>query len=308
MDGIHISTEELIALRGVARHVGRRVRRRKSDAPSGAQASFRRGRGMDYDESRPYQQGDDVKRIDWRVTARTGHMHTKVYQEETEQTFCMVVDVGAQMAFGTRRQLKSVLAGRFAALVSWLALERGDRIGGVVVSDNGVECVQPSSSVRDVVALFHAMERLQVQPGSPGQASQLSQALAALAGMRRRGASVVVLADLLNVDGVLDGGTTISQLAQCARLGPTYVGCIVDPLEAALPVAADYRLSNGTREWVVRGLAQRDRARHATQFADRWLALTGACARANVELFELNNAELAEDLILAEAPRFQFSS
>ena len=94
-----------------------------------------KGRGMEFSEARPYQPGDDVRHIDWRVTARTGRTHTKLYREERERTVMLVLDQCRQMFFGSRKRLKSVQAARMAALMGWRALLRGDRVGGILFSE-----------------------------------------------------------------------------------------------------------------------------------------------------------------------------
>ena len=94
-----------------------------------------KGRGMEFSESRPYQYGDDVRYIDWRVTARTGTSHTKLFREERERPVMLVLDLSREMFFGTRQRLKSVQAARIAALIGWRALLLGDRVGGVIFSE-----------------------------------------------------------------------------------------------------------------------------------------------------------------------------
>mgnify|MGYP002151030683 FL=1 len=86
---------------------------------------------MEFAEARSYQYGDDVRHIDWRVTARTGTTHTKLFREERERPVMLVLDLSRRMFFGTRQRLKSVQAARIAALTGWRALLRGDRVGGV---------------------------------------------------------------------------------------------------------------------------------------------------------------------------------
>ena len=100
-----------------------------------------RGRGMDYRESRAYQPGDDVRSMDWRITARTGVPHVKLYQEERERPVVLFLDLNPGMFFGSRGMLKSVAAARAAALVAWAAAERGDRVGAMLF--DGGHCDLP---------------------------------------------------------------------------------------------------------------------------------------------------------------------
>ncbi len=100
---------------------------------AGNRQSRFRGRGIDFQESRNYQPGDDIRTMDWRVTARTGRPHTKVFQEERERPIIIVIDCNPSMFFGTRVAFKAVIAARLAALIAWAAIRNGDRIGAVSV-------------------------------------------------------------------------------------------------------------------------------------------------------------------------------
>lgn len=125
---VRISTQNLIALRRQAELVP--LNAIKVMAPqSGAYLSPFKGRGMDFEESRIYQDGDDIRNMDWRVTARTGTAHTKVFREERERSVLMWVDYRRPMFFATQGAFKSVLAARAAALLSWSAIAHGDQIG-----------------------------------------------------------------------------------------------------------------------------------------------------------------------------------
>ena len=127
-DGIsEVSLAELIALRarvGSARMAPLSTRA----ARHGQQSSRLYGRGMDYAESRVYQAGDDVRRLDWRLTARSGKLHTKLFQEDREGCLLILLDTHASMHFGTRARFKSVQAARAAALAAWFATRAGERV------------------------------------------------------------------------------------------------------------------------------------------------------------------------------------
>lgn len=100
----------------------------------GAYVSSFKGRGMEFDESRIYQAGDDIRNMDWLVTARTGTAHTKVFREERERPIILWLDLGISMMFATRNKFKSVIASEIAALIAWSAAKNNDRIGGLIFS------------------------------------------------------------------------------------------------------------------------------------------------------------------------------
>src|SRR5215813_1795413 len=130
MSATQVTFDDLIAMRLRARRFARPATR-VAGHRSATHGSRFRGRGVDYVESRGYQPGDDIRQMDWRVTARTGRPHTKVFQEEREQSILLVVSHNASMRFGTRVRFKSVQAARAAALVAWAAALGGDRIGAL---------------------------------------------------------------------------------------------------------------------------------------------------------------------------------
>ncbi len=129
-DGIQLEVQELIRLRAAARGLELGARRRALSAQAGGYLSAYRGRGLEFDEVRAYQDSDDARSIDWRVTARRGTPHTKLFREERERPVLLLPDLHPGMYFGSRRQFKSVLAGRLAALLGWAAVRAGDRVGG----------------------------------------------------------------------------------------------------------------------------------------------------------------------------------
>ncbi|MBE9568426.1 MAG: DUF58 domain-containing protein, partial [Proteobacteria bacterium] len=128
-----ISTQSLIRLRMHASQL--LLNSSKIHAKQGgAYLSSFKGRGMEFDESRIYQAGDDIRNMDWRVTARTGTAHTKVFREERERPVLLWLDLNASMMFATRNKFKSVIATELASLIAWSAARNNDRIGGLIFS------------------------------------------------------------------------------------------------------------------------------------------------------------------------------
>ena len=127
-----ISLSELIALQKFV--IKSRSRHPKQHAGAALAQSKIRGRGMDFVETRNYYPGDDIRLMDWRVTARTNKPHVKVFQVERERPVMIFCDFAPSMFFGTKKCLKSVLAAKLAALLAWTARSHGDRVGGVISS------------------------------------------------------------------------------------------------------------------------------------------------------------------------------
>ncbi len=153
--GISIDVEELLAVRGQLGNLSLRDLRRRSSYRSGARETRIRGRGMEYEESRAYMAGDDMRTMDWRVMARTGEAHTKVFAEEKERRFLLAVDLSSSMFFGTRHAFKSWTAAHTAAHVGWLANLAGDRIGGLIVAPETHKEIRPGRYRAGLMSFFH---------------------------------------------------------------------------------------------------------------------------------------------------------
>lgn len=205
-----------------------------------------RGRGMEFDESRLYQPGDDIRNIDWRVTARTGKTHTKLYREERERPVFVWVDLRVSMFFATKGKFKSVIAARLASLLSWSAIQHGDRVGGVVFSEDVHHEIKPQ---RGKSAALRLINQIVHHPawttGVSNNKDQLSggRALLRLRRVARPGSLVFLLSDFRYFDN-----TAESQLVQLSRHNDVVMIFIYDQLEQALPAAGQYRISNGKDE------------------------------------------------------------
>lgn len=250
-DRTTVSLRALLALRG---HIGRvRLQPLTSHAAHAGQQSSRLfGRGMDYAESRAYQAGDDVRRLDWRLTARSGKLHTKLFQEDREGSVLIVLDTHASMRFGTRTRFKSVQAARAAAAVAWCAVRAGERVG--IVGFGPVNRVlRPQGGVRGALAVCGALAQWDRLPLAAGDET-LSEALRRARRLAHGASRVVVISDGFSCDAA--ARAPLHELMQHATVG---VLLVADPLELELPPVGSYPLEyNGTRELsVLRSARQR---------------------------------------------------
>jgi uncharacterized protein (DUF58 family) len=188
--------EELLALRGAAHGLSLHGRKAARATLLGAHSSAQRGRGLEFQEVRPYVAGDDPRNIDWRVTARRGRPHTKLFREERERPVWLLVDLQPGLFFGSRRQLKSALAARTAALLAWVASLGGDRVGAVIAHGVGETHILPARARETgVLPLLDAL--LQSQPKAPGQPAPLAleAGLRALLPLVRPGSQILAVSD-----------------------------------------------------------------------------------------------------------------
>lgn len=158
--GVYANLDDLIRIQFKARDFSFRPRQPVTSVLSGRYASRLRGRGLNFEELRRYQSGDDIRTMDWKVTARTRVPHVRVYTEEKDRAVLLLVDQRIHMFFGTRQKMKSVTAAEAAALGAWRALAVGDRVGAVVFNDEAVQVVRPQRSTDTVMRILHAVLRM----------------------------------------------------------------------------------------------------------------------------------------------------
>ncbi len=240
-DGIHLDATELIALRPRCNALCLPMHSPAASALAGAYRSRFRGRGVDFLESRNYQPGDDIRNMDWRVTARTGRPHTKIFQEERERPVLVVLDAGPSLFFGTRRRLKSVAAGMMAASVAWTAVRRGDRIGAFLFASGEHRELRPAGGRRGAMRVIQSLvEWLDPERAKPGEAP-LSAALERVRHAVRPGSLVIVISDFFNLDEACN--RHLSRLRQHNDV----IGCqVIDPAEESLP-AGRFPITDGTQ-------------------------------------------------------------
>lgn len=205
-----------------------------------------RGRGVDFDQVRVYQAGDDVRNIDWRVTARTQEPHTKLFHEERERPVFLLVEQSPQLFFGSGLCFKSVLAAQVAALFGWAALAHNDRIGGLVFSDQEHHEIKPRRSKQSLLQLLNVLVRSNQQLGcSDGRAPRetFSLALRRAREVLRPGSLVVILCDERALND-----TAEQQLSLLARHTDLILLPLNDPLDHALPSAGLLRFVEGEAE------------------------------------------------------------
>ena len=224
-DGLAPSLAELVALRGSA--VRPPAPRRGRIGQAGQAPSALRGRGMEYAESREYVAGDDARHIDWRVTARSGRTHTKLFQAERERVTLIVADTDPALYFGTRIRFKSVQAARVGAVAAWSAQRRGDRIAALRGSVQEAP-VPPAGGTRGVLRVLDALTRWYARP--PTDDAGLEQALRQAARVLRPGARLLVLADPLRAASI-----PLARWAGLAQHHQVEVLLLVDPLEMQPP-------------------------------------------------------------------------
>ncbi len=273
---------ELSTLRGAVRGLSLRAHRPALAQLHGEHRSAQRGRGLEFEEVRLYAPGDDARNIDWRVTARRGRAHTKMYREERERPVWLVVDLHPGLFFGSRRQFKSAVMLRTAAMLAWVAAIGGDRVGAVIANGNSEPIVFPPRA-REAGALPILQALVEAQPQKPGLPTRdsLNKTVATLRPLLQPGSMILVLSDFAEMDSptedILAG---VSLHSDCRLLW------ITDSLESSGLPTGTYHVGLPGQLWWMNGEETR------SQWQNVWRAreqkLSDLSIRLNLPLSRLN--------------------
>ncbi|WP_346839874.1 DUF58 domain-containing protein [Microbulbifer sp. SAOS-129_SWC] len=296
ISGAYPQVEPLVRLRHVARQLQLfKPRLAKSNQAGGLLTRYR-GRGMNFEEVRDYQPGDDVRSIDWRVTARTGKTHTKLYQEERERPVVILLDLRSPMFFGSRRAFKSVAASGIAAALGWAGLQHSDRIGAMLFTDDDIETVRPRRSHHSVLAMIHGMVERAGALQSP-VATNGSQSLKLLLEEARRiarpGSALFLVSDCHDLDD-----SCAQPLYLLSRHADVQIVRVSDPLEQHLPQQS-LTVSDGQQRTFLNGDNRPLREHFAEHQAEARRAVEQLCRRHRLPLLDIDNTQPLVPALLA---------
>jgi uncharacterized protein (DUF58 family) len=248
--GVYVDLGELIALEQRGRRVSFLPRQPVHSLLSGRYASRMRGRGLNFEEIRDYRPGDDVRSIDWKVTARLQKPHVRIFNEERDRQGLLVVDQRLSMFFGSRFAMKSVTAAQTAAIAAWRILAVGDRVGGIAFNDAEIAEVRPQRSRRNVLALLNHVvaqnQQLGVGRGLTGVPAMLNRALDRARRLALHDSTVIVISDF---DGADD--ETRRMIGGMARHNSVVALLVHDPLQSDLPSSARMTVTDGDLQIVL---------------------------------------------------------
>jgi uncharacterized protein (DUF58 family) len=293
LSGIEVDVDDLIGLRFRAQRLELGIARRARQTMAGAHGSRFRGRGMEFAESRIYQPGDDVRSIDWRVTARTGRPHTKLFQEERERPVILLVDLGASMFFGTRKAFKSVLAAETAALIAWAAMHGGDRVGALVAGRSAHRELKPVAGRRGVLRVLRALATLS-RPArdDKGQKIDLSGSLLRARHVARPGSLLVIISDFYGLDEA-----AVGHLTRMRQHNDMLACWIHDALEREPPPPGRYAVSDGWQTATLDTISRRARARYTASFAGELEGLRTTLGRLAIPLLPIATGDDAAEAL-----------
>lgn len=329
-DGAYTNIEALLSLRYIAKDLSLQTRKKSVAMMDGDSRTSFRGRGMEFSEVRPYQAGDDIRNIDWRVTARTQKPYTKLFQEERERPVYILVDQRAPMFFGSVNEFKSVHAAKLAAIIGWTALANNDRIGALIFSD----CERTDSRARRgkhaVLELLHQLfaynqkltspvysaenitddttqrtmqERVeqakQYAPFSEDQSGRkktverntLESMIKNLRRVAKPGSAVFIISDFHDFTD-----SCSEPLSMLARHTDTTMVQIFDTLEQVLPLDKSLSLSNGGQRLNIAGQSREFSEAFTQSFEQNRCNIRQACNKTGVSFTSISTADTIEDV------------
>ncbi len=277
--GAYCDIDALLRLRNLARDITLQTRASSTAIMDGDSRTRFRGRGMEFSEVRPYQAGDDIRNIDWRVTARTQKPYTKLFQEEKERPVFLLVDQRSPMFFGSRNVFKSVYTVELATVIAWAALRNNDRIGALIFGDQEQKDLRARRGKHAVLNLIHELQGFNhalFQPRVDKQ-QRLQDRLMDLRRVARPGSAIYIISDFH--DYHRDCDESLSMLSRHTDLSIIQV---YDPLERQLPDNKFLSISDGQNKLDLAGPSRQFYDAFQQKFIANQNALRQACQRSGV--------------------------
>lgn len=287
--GAYVTLEQLLELRFAAQELQITPKKQSRSQMNGAVRTRFRGRGMEFEEVRHYQAGDDIRSIDWRVTARTQVPHTKLFREERERPVILMLDQRASMFFGGQYCFKSVVAAQAAALMGWTALNNNDRVGALIFGDTEASDIRPKRSRHTLLSILRATANLNQQlttPLPPRNGISLAQRLSDLRRIAKPGSAIMIISDFHDLDEQCD-----EQLYQLARHGDLTLINVSDPLEIHLPDNLRLTVSNGQQQRTVDTHNRQFNQMYEQEFSQHMQHLRRLSTQLALPLLQLSTAQ-----------------
>lgn len=241
---VYVSLHDMLRLQHKARGFSFLPRQPLTSLLAGRHASKIRGRGLNFEEIRNYHQGDDIRSIDWKVTARTQKPHVRVFTEERERRAILLVDQMINMFYGSQVNMKSVTAAHTAALGAWRILAMGDSVGAIVFNDSEIVEIRPQRTKRNVMRIIRAIvemnHKLDVGKELKSNPTMLNKVLETAQRTAGHDYLIAVISDFEGADDM-----TRRHLLRLAQHNDVICALIHDPSATKLPSSGDYVISDG---------------------------------------------------------------
>ena len=285
--GAYAHLESLQKLRYSAGPLVNRAIINASTNNSGHHRSRALSRGMEFEEVRLYQAGDDVRTIDWRVTARTQVTHTKRYQDEKEKPVITLVDQRHSLFFGSQSCFKSVYACYLAAIINWCTLKRNDKAGGMVIDTYNINETRPARSHKTVNQWLQQLHKSNQQLNAELNHAEpsFSASLKQLRRVATSGYECFIISDFYDLDAQCE-----QYLFDLSRKHRISLCWLVDPLEKMIPLLQDVTLSNGIDKTSL-SITSLQQNEHEDSFLIKRQEMESLCKRLRINLHEIDISE-----------------
>jgi uncharacterized protein (DUF58 family) len=284
--GVIVTVEELIALRRYATKPVTETQTKLLHLP-GQRLTRSRGRGIEFDSCREYHAGDDIRNMAWRVSAKTGKPHIKVYQEDRERPVWLVVDLSPSLYFGTRTQFKSVCALKRAALIGWSTALTHERIGTLITTTDKIVSLKPHASETHFLHLLKTFASVSQNAPPFTEKNRLCDLLSACREHIQTGSLVHFFSDFDSWNSEIEA--QLNYLRQRMQL---HLFWVYDPLEASPPPPGSYRVTDGNLQANFDTTNATVRCEFATQFSLKKQLITQFAKKNNIRLTLLCTNEI----------------
>ncbi|MDR1025885.1 MAG: DUF58 domain-containing protein [Lactobacillus sp.] len=283
-NGLYVTLEDLVEQKKYLKYVRVSKRNLSKSQHSGDVKSAFKGRGVELEESRQYIFGDDVRDIDWRLTARKQDPYTKIYNEEKDREVYVLLDVSKTMVFGTKKELKSVAAAKTAALLGWTALENKDRFGCLVYDGKSADLFKPQNSSKNVMAVFKKIADVSkaILKNSKNDID-LSRAVHILKKNVKSQPMIFVISDFNDFSDALK-----KSLAALAKVSSLYCIDIVDKLEEFPPKAGEYMIEDNNEKLVFNSGGKVFGREYLEYFAEKRQEIESFCKKFSIKFIVLH--------------------
>ncbi|NQY41789.1 MAG: DUF58 domain-containing protein [Legionellales bacterium] len=287
--GTTATLSELISLEYVARTLPELTKAKISSSQFGGHVSKLKGRGIEFDEVRVYQAGDDIRRMDWRITAKTGKPHTKLFHDERDRPVYLLIDDRKGMHFGTKVAFKSLVSRQIASIVAWATVIHGDKVGAVIT--NGINSIELKPYVRKA-GVLPLLKHLSKQDSESGE-GELVDALIKLRHVSTPGSLIFIISDFVNL------GKDFEKHLSRLKLHNEIVGCFIyDIFEKNPPPSGMYQVCNGKDYFTMDTSDRKFCNSYQKFFQDRLDSITGIFSKWNIPMLEFPTDEIVVNVLL----------
>lgn len=301
-DGVTAPLDELIRLRILSRGIKLFSRQKSQSDHVGQTLARTHGRGMEFEEVRSYQQGDDIRLINWPMTARTGRPYTKIYQEERDKPLYLLMDQSFSMHFGTKVAFKSVIAARVAALMLWSAFEQGHQVGGILFNEHEQLVIHATPQRKTVLKMLAQLSHY-ANLSTVGRSMAdytLCSGLKILQQKRIKGALLSVVSDFTTINDEL-----LQCLTAMSASNDILLFFIYDPLERQAPHPNLYYISDGHEKMLLNTYDKNQVTDYNNHFYNRFERIRSHCRKYRIRFIALATEDELVNKINAGSYRYE---